>query len=195
MKTEEQLDELISALSKERSPQRDLWPGLEQALQNTPQLRPENSAPQTDKVVPLRTPQPARVSWARGAFAGAIAASLLMTAILLPQLHNASGPVAPAAVVASAADPEDAGNSWLTQAVASRVQVLDDMLPRLSHMEFVPEGFGNWQQQLGIWMSASEQLEDALRQQPNNRQLQRQYQTLQRQNAQYLQRLLMLSQA
>ena len=68
MKTEEQLDELISALSKERSPQRDLWPGLEQALQNTPQLRPENSAPQTDKVVPLRTPQPARVSWARGAF-------------------------------------------------------------------------------------------------------------------------------
>ena len=69
------------------------------------------------------------------------------------------------------------------------------MLPRLDELQQIPDGFSNWQQQLAIWNNASEQLEQALSLQPNNRLLQRQYQTLQRQNAQYLQRLLILSQA
>lgn len=196
MKTEQQLDELISALSKERTPDRDLWPDLQQALQNTPQDAVQNTAQaaekETSKVIPLRRPQ-----WMKWSALGGIAASVFAAVLLLPQLNSMNNPLpVDEGVTASVAEPltEESGE-WLNTAVSSRVAVLDDMLPKLDQLQRIPDGFDNWQQQLAIWNNASEQLEQALSLQPNNRLLQRQYQTLQRQNAQYLQRLLILSQA
>ena len=196
MKTEQQLDELISALSKERTPDRDLWPDLQQALQNTPQDAVQNTAQaaekETSKVIPLRRPQ-----WMKWSALGGIAASVFAAVLLLPQLNSMNNPLpVDEGVTASVAEPltEESGE-WLNTAVSSRVAVLDNMLPKLDQLQRIPDGFDNWQQQLAIWNNASEQLEQALSLQPNNRLLQRQYQTLQRQNAQYLQRLLILSQA
>ena len=196
MKTEQQLDELISALSKERTPDRDLWPDLQQALQNTPQDAVQNTAQaaekETSKVIPLSRPQ-----WIKWSALGGIAASVFAAVLLLPQLNSMNNTLpVDEGVTASVAEPLTAeSGEWLNTAVSSRVAVLDDMLPRLDELQQIPDGFSNWQQQLAIWNNASEQLEQALSLQPNNRLLQRQYQTLQRQNAQYLQRLLMLSQA
>ena len=195
MKTEQQLDELISALSKERTPQRDLWPDLQQALQNTPQDTPEDTPPVTEEstgnVIPLRRPR-----WMTWAGAGAIAASVLLAVVMLPTATNAPDITEPGnTFLAQQGDDEAAEGAWMTQAVASRINVLNQVLPQLDELQQIPEGFSNWQQQLAIWNNASEQLEQALSLQPNNRLLQRQYQTLQRQNAQYLQRLLILSQA
>ena len=190
MKTEQQLDELISALSKERTPDRDLWPDLQQALQNTPQDAVAEKA--TGKVIPLSRPQ-----WIKWSALGGIAASVFAAVLLLPQLNSMNNPLpVDEGVTASVAEPltEESGE-WLNTAVSSRVAVLDNMLPKLDQLQRIPDGFDNWQQQLAIWNNASEQLEQALSLQPNNRLLQRQYQTLQRQNAQYLQRLLILSQA
>lgn len=196
MKTEQQLDELISALSKERTPDRDLWPDLQQALQNTPQDAVQSTAQaaekETSKVIPLRRPQ-----WMKWSALGGIAASVFAAVLLLPQLNSMNNPLpVDEGVTASVAEPlTEESSAWLNAAVSSRVAVLDEMLPRLDELQQIPDGFSNWQQQLAIWNNASEQLEQALSLQPNNRLLQRQYQTLQRQNAQYLQRLLMLSQA
>ena len=128
--------------------------------------------------------------------AGAIAASVLLAVVMLPTATNAPDITEPGnTFIAQQGDDEAAEGAWMTQAVASRVNVLNQVLPQLDELQQIPEGFSNWQQQLAIWNNASEQLEQALSLQPNNRLLQRQYQTLQRQNAQYLQRLLILSQA
>lgn len=192
MKTEQQLDELISALSKERTLERDLWPDLQQALQNMPQDAATIAEKESTNVIPLRRPQ-----WMKWSALGGVAASVFAAVLLLPQMNqmNSTLPV-DEGVTANVAEPLTAeSGEWLNSAVSSRVAVLNDMLPRLDQLQRIPDGFDNWQQQLAIWNNASEQLEQALSLQPNNRLLQRQYQTLQRQNAQYLQRLLILSQA
>lgn len=167
MKTEQQLDEALSRLSRDITPSRDLWPDIAGQL-------------------PARRQR----HWQEW---GAAAAALLLGFGLWsqwPSTDPASEQVVqhmPPALVTPA-------SVTLTGLAQSQQQIVLAQQLVLQQLQQIPAGFDNWQQQLAIWQQASQQVELALQAEPDNSRLIRQLNQLQQQQLNYIRKLVHTSQ-
>jgi hypothetical protein len=167
MKTEQELDALIAALASDIKPSRDLWPELEQRL-NEPHAA-------TAQVQPLKTSR-----WLSVPFASvyvASAASVLMAVTLFWQPQEA--------VQSTAFNPQllDAETAIVYSFEQAKAQ-------QLAGMKSVAPVYADWQQQIAQWQQAIEQVQLALKYNPNEAMLLKQLRQLYSQQQNYLQKVV-----
>lgn len=166
MKTEQQLDQAISQLTREIQPSRDLWAAIEPALQDRPQPARWYGGAKTQR-------------WA-AVIALALVGTLWWSQINLPQ----PGQVVPSVTIAgtetqTATDvlPADA------QIMASFEQI---KAQQLRELEYINPDAGDWQYQLAVWDQAISQVRGALEFYPEEPFLLAQMQGLYQQQVEYL---------
>lgn len=166
MKTEEQLDQAISQLTREIKPSRDLWAAIEPALQD-------------------RQPP---VSWYRTVntqrWAAVIALALVGTLWWSQMDGPQPGQVIPDAVIA-ATDPF--GNNTALPADAQIMASFEQIkAQQLSELAYISPDVGDWQYQLAVWDQAISQVQGALQYYPEEPFLLAQMQGLYEQQLDYL---------
>ncbi|WP_031565663.1 hypothetical protein [Rheinheimera texasensis] len=175
MKTEQQLDAMISQLAPALEPQRDLWPDISARLE----------------------PRQRR---GYGAWLGVAAAAVLtlwfwpQQLVQVPQLAQ-NGPVAvsnePQVQQAEAQVPmANADVSLLAVSEQLSRQLNEEQTRQLKALQKIPDGFSDWSQQIAIWNKAQAQIELALAFQPDNQKLIQQLQRLQQQQLSYIAKLV-----
>lgn len=172
MKTEHELDALISGLSKEIQPSRDLWPELESRL--------TQAQVKTAEVVPLKPNK-----WLSVPFAGAYvasAASVLFAVTLFWQ---------PAALQPPASVQPEVFNPQLVDAETAIIYSFEQAkAEQLASMKTVDPVYADWQQQLAQWQQAIGQVQLALKYNPNEALLLKQLRQLYSQQQNYLQKVV-----
>lgn len=188
MKTEQQLDEALSRLTREIEPSRDLWPDI------AGQLTPRQERHWRDRLWSERR-------WHEW---GGVAAAVLLGVGLWQQWPSDDG--MPVAVTPSESGQIDSERSdsmsvddQLHAATAVGLSQGQQQLKlaqqlELQQLQQIPPGFSNWQQQLAIWQQASEQVELALQAEPENSRLIKQFNQLQQQQLNYIRKLVSTSQ-
>ncbi|TXH97866.1 MAG: hypothetical protein E6Q75_02975 [Rheinheimera sp.] len=168
MKTEQQLDAMISQLAPALEPQRDLWPELSARLE----------------------PRQRR---GYGAWLGVAAAAVLTLWFwpqqlpLEPQLTQNG---AQAGVNATQAPQAQAEMSLLAVSEQLTRQLNEEQTRQLKALQQIPDGFSDWSKQIAIWNKAQAQIELALAYQPDNQKLIQQLQRLQQQQLSYIAKLV-----
>lgn len=161
MKTEQQLDAMISRLAPALEPQRDLWPEISARME----------------------PRQRR---SYGAWLGVAAAAVLTLWFwpqqlpLEPQLALNEPNIAPA----------EATVSLLGVSEQLSRQLGEEQTRQLKALQQIPDGFSDWSQQIAIWNKAQSQIELALAFQPDNQKLIQQLQRLQQQQLNYIAKLV-----
>jgi hypothetical protein len=161
MKTEQQLDAMISQLAPALEPQRDLWPELSARLE----------------------PRQRR---GYGAWLGVAAAAVLTLWFWPQQLSQEPQLTATEPVVI----PSDAAVSLLAVSQQLSRQLDEEQTRQLKALQQIPDGFSDWTQQIAIWNKAQSQIELALEFQPDNQKLIQQLQRLQQQQLSYIAKLV-----
>ena len=164
MKTEQQLDAMISQLAPTLEPERDLWPELSARLEPRSRRRYQ--------------------------FWPAVAAAAVLTLWFWPQQLTQQPPLA--VHDASAGSPEVTGTLLAVSQQMSR-QLDEEQTRQLKSLQQIPEGFDDWMQQLAIWHKAQSQIELALEFQPDDPKLIQQLQKLQQQQLNYIAKLVKTS--
>lgn len=160
MKTEQQLDAMISQLAPAIEPQRDLWPELSTRLE--PRQRRGYA------------------SWL------GVAAAAVLTFWFWPQ----QVPTAPQDIVSSAQGQSMPAVSLLDVSRQLGLQLEQEQTRQLKALQQIPDGFNDWAQQIAIWNKAQAQIELALQFQPDNQKLIQQLQRLQQQQLSYIAKLV-----
>lgn len=162
MKTEQQLDAMISQLAPALEPQRDLWPDISARLE----------------------PRQRR---GFGSWLG-IAAAAVLTLWFWPQ----QVPDAPQLITANEpmAVTSEAAVSLLAVSQQLSRQLNEEQTRQLKALQKVPDGFSDWMQQIAIWNKAQSQIELALTFQPDDQKLIQQLQRLQQQQLSYIAKLV-----
>jgi len=166
MKTEQQLDALISQIAPALEPQRDLWPELSARLE------------------PRR--QPAYRSWL------GVAAAAVLTLWFWPQQPVQQSVIEPQLSSEPATQADDSG-SLLAVSQQLQQQLNAEQTRQLKGLQQVPDGFSDWSQQLLIWEKAQAQIELALQFQPDDQKLIQQLQRIQQQQLSYIAKLVQTS--
>lgn len=166
MKTEEQLDQAITQLTREIRPSRDLWAAIEPALQ--------------DRQAP--------VSWYRTVKTQRWAAVIALAMVGTLWWSQMDGPqprqVIPDAVIAST---DSSANNNLLPADAQIITSFEQIkAQQLSALEYVSPDVGDWQYQLAVWDQAISQVQVALEYYPEEPFLLAQMQGLYQQQLDYL---------
>ncbi|WP_214000879.1 anti-sigma factor [Arsukibacterium sp.] len=162
---EQQFEQSLQHLARERQPERDLWPAIAARLELTHQ-QPGNGAP-VPMAVAAQHHSPRLIHWAS-------AAAFLLVALIGWQLA-----ILPAAGQRTVASPS---------AELILLQVYEQQKSRqLAQVVAVAEGFDNWQQQLTIWDQAIAQVRLALQFYPDEPQLLAQLQQLYQQQLRFIQ--------
>lgn len=168
MKTEQQLDAMISQLAPALEPQRDLWPDISARLE----------------------PRQRR---GYGAWLG-VAAAAVLTLWLWPQQLPLEPQLAQngsqTGVNAPQAQQAEADLSLLAVSQQLSRQLGDEQTRQLKALQQIPDGFSDWSQQIAIWNKAQAQIELALAYQPDNQKLIQQLQRLQQQQLSYIAKLV-----
>lgn len=166
MKTEEQLDQAISQLTREIKPSRDLWATIEPQLQ----------ARQT----PVRWYRALNTQRWAAVLALALVGTLWWSQMDLPQ----PGQVIPDAVVATTG----LNNTWDQQPADAWIIASFEEIKaqQLSELEYVNPDVGDWQYQLAVWDQAISQVRGALEYYPEEPFLLAQMQGLYQQQLEYL---------
>lgn len=165
MKTEQQLDAMISQLAPDLEPQRDLWPEISARLE--PQQRRGYSR------------------WL------GVAAAAVLTLWFWPQQLPQEPQVAQSRPKAEIQTLQaDADLSLLAVSQQLGRQLGEEQTRQLKALQQIPEGFSDWTQQIAIWNKAQAQIELALAYQPDNQKLIQQLQRLQQQQLSYIAKLV-----
>lgn len=161
MKTEQELDKLISQLAPSIEPDRDLWPQLQAKLNFARQRRPLQ----------------------RWLSAGAaLAATVAFIGLLSWQLTTLNDEQQQVITASTSNTPA------MISAELQLLQTFEQLkAQQLSNMVAPAPGFDNWQQQSGIWDQAIAQVRYALTFYPDEPQLLAQLQMLYQQQLAYLQ--------
>lgn len=138
-----QLDDLVNELDKDIAPKRDLWAGIEQAIEKTPQL------PAQDDVVNTSPGKSPYSQWRK--VAAMFAPVALVTGIWLG--------------VPSGKDTELTEPSWLTPVTASFELQKKQLLQRVNDSQVISP---NWRQTLVELELAEKSLKKALIHQPED---------------------------
>lgn len=168
MKTEQQLDAMISQLAPALEPQRDLWPDISARLE----------------------PRQRR---GYGAWLGVAAAAVLTLWFWPQQLPRESQLAlneAKTSVNAQQSLQADADLSLLAVSEQLSRQLGEEQTRQLKALQQIPDGFSDWSQQIAIWNKAQAQIELALAFQPDNQKLIQQLQRLQQQQLSYIAKLV-----
>lgn len=168
MKTEQQLDAMISQLAPALEPQRDLWPDISARLE----------------------PRQRR---GYGSWLG-VAAAAVLTLWFWPQQL----PLKPQLALNEAKTgvntqqtlQADADLSLLAVSEQLSRQLGEEQTRQLKALQQIPDGFSDWSQQIAIWNKAQAQIELALTFQPDNQKLIQQLQRLQQQQLSYIAKLV-----
>lgn len=163
MKTEQQLDAMLSQLAPALEPQRDLWPDIAARLE------------------PRRQPQ--HKYW----LSAAAAAALIFW--LFPQPL----PTEPAIAVQAPAPVEIPGDTLLAVSAQLNQQLGAEQARQLRAVQQIPAGFDDWAQQIAIWNKAQSQIELALQFQPDDQKLIQKLQKIQQQQLSYIAKLVQTS--
>ncbi|WP_348732853.1 hypothetical protein [Rheinheimera texasensis] len=165
MKTEQQLDAMISQLAPDLEPQRDLWPELSARLE----------------------PRQRR---GYGAWLG-VAAAAVLTLWFWPQ-QLPQEPQLATSEPHAAAKASQVGTDVSLLAVSEQLsrQLGEEQTRQLKALQQIPDGFSDWSQQIAIWNKAQSQIELALAFQPDNQKLIQQLQRLQQQQLNYIAKLV-----
>lgn len=167
MKTEHELDALITGLSKELKPSRDLWPELESRL--------TEQEVRTAQLSPLKTNR-----WLSVPFASTYVASAASVLLAVTLFWQPATPVQTVAFNPQLVDAETAIVYSFEQAKAEQ----------LASMKAVDPVYADWQQQLAQWQQAIGQVQLALKYNPNEAVLLKQLRQLYSQQQNYLQKVV-----
>ncbi len=160
MKTEQQLDAMISQLAPAIEPERDLWPELSARLE----------------------PRRRR---GYGSWLG-VAAAAVLTFWFWPQQL----PTDPQVALTGAQLQPVSTPSLLDVSRQLGLQLEQEQTRQLKALQQIPDGFNDWPQQIAIWNKAQAQIELALQFQPDNPKLIQQLQRLQQQQLSYIAKLV-----
>ncbi len=165
MKTEQQLDAMISQLAPALEPQRDLWPELSARLE----------------------PRQRR---GYGTWLG-VAAAAVLTLWFWPQQLPQEAEIALSGPLAGVHEPQaETDVSLLAVSQQLSRQLGEEQTRQLKALQQIPDGFSDWSQQIAIWNKAQAQIELALAFQPDNQKLIQQLQRLQQQQLNYIAKLV-----
>ncbi len=168
MKTEQQLDAMISQLAPDLEPQRDLWPELSARLE----------------------PRQRR---GYGTWLG-VAAAAVLALWFWPQQLPPESQLAQSGPQTGINEPQvhraDAEVSLLAVSQQLSRQLGEEQTRQLKALQQIPDGFSDWAQQIAIWNKAQSQIELALAFQPDNQKLIQQLQRLQQQQLSYIAKLV-----
>jgi hypothetical protein len=171
VKTDTQLDQLVESLSREITPRRDLWAGIEARLDE-----------QTTSGIHSR--KPARFFAHTGRWAAVLAVALLgvlwLSEIGIDPAVRLEQPAMTTAQNGEVPEPVSAD-----QQIAAVYAAIKSEL--LSGLGLVSADFGDWQYQLTIWDQALGEVRDALNYYPEEPALLAQMEGIYQQQIEYLQ--------